>query len=194
NIDWECYVFVCTQSGKEPGSSMSFNRRIRLASALVCAFLPLGLAWSQTQSQEKPQPSDQAKPVDQAKPQEPQQEPKKANPFETVPQSAPAPQPPKPQQPGEQAKPQLEAPKPTAPEAQPTVTAGNVVEAIEFRGARRVPQDTLRAQILTRKGDIYNEDALHRDFMILWNTGRFDDIRLETEQGTTGMIVRFVVT
>ena len=30
--------------------------------------------------------------------------------------------------------------------------------------------------------------------MILWNTGRFDDIRLETEAGRTGLIVRFVVT
>ena len=30
--------------------------------------------------------------------------------------------------------------------------------------------------------------------MILWNTGRFDDIRLETEPGRTGLIVRFVVT
>ena len=162
---------------------MSFNRRIRLASALVCVFLSLGLAWSQTQSQEKPKPSDQAKP----------QEPKKANPFETVPESAPPPQTTTPQQPGEQPKPQLEAPKPNAPEVQPG-TPGNVIEAIEFRGARRVPQDTLRAQIITRKGDIYNEDALHRDFMVLWNTGRFDDIRLETEQGKSGIILRFVVT
>ena len=30
--------------------------------------------------------------------------------------------------------------------------------------------------------------------MALWNTGRFDDIRLETEPGSTGLIVRFVVT
>ena len=30
--------------------------------------------------------------------------------------------------------------------------------------------------------------------MALWNTGRFDDIRLETEPGRTGLIVRFVVT
>jgi len=30
--------------------------------------------------------------------------------------------------------------------------------------------------------------------MLLWNTGRFDDIRLETEPGRTGLIVRFVVT
>ena len=39
-----------------------------------------------------------------------------------------------------------------------------------FTGARRVPQDTLRALIATKKGDIYNEDDLHRDFMALWNT------------------------
>src|SRR5271157_1055818 len=30
--------------------------------------------------------------------------------------------------------------------------------------------------------------------MILWNTGRFDDIRLETEPGRLGLIVRFIVT
>src|ERR1041384_8327148 len=30
--------------------------------------------------------------------------------------------------------------------------------------------------------------------MALWNTGRFDDIRVETEPGKTGLILRFVVT
>ena len=48
--------------------------------------------------------------------------------------------------------------------------------------------------IVTKPGDLYNEDTLRRDFMDLWNTGRFDDIRLETEPGRTGLIVRFVVT
>ena len=69
-----------------------------------------------------------------------------------------------------------------------------MVEGIEFRGSRRVPQDTLRALIVTKPGDILDEGTLKRDFMILWNTGRFDDIRLETEPGRTGVIVRFVVT
>jgi outer membrane protein insertion porin family len=86
----------------------------------------------------------------------------------------------------------MEVPKPAVQPAQPA--AGQTVEGIEFRGARRVPQDTLRALIFTKVGDILNEDALRRDFMVLWNTGRFDDIRLETEQGRTGVIVRFVVT
>ena len=71
----------------------------------------------------------------------------------------------------------------------------NVIEGIQFRGARRVPQDTLRAMIFSKVGDVYNEDALRRDFMALWNTNRFDDIRLETEKGDRGgIVVRFVVT
>src|SRR5579885_2229981 len=81
------------------------------------------------------------------KPQPPQQ--KKANPFETVPQSTEPPQQPKPQLP------KLEQPKP-AEEAKPTTNPQDVVEAVEFRGNRRVPGDTLRALIVTKAGDKYD--------------------------------------
>ena len=57
-----------------------------------------------------------------------------------------------------------------------------------------MPQDTLRALIFTKKGDVYDEEGLRRDFMALWNTGRFDDIRLEAEPGKAGMLIHFVVT
>ena len=82
----------------------------------------------------------------------------------------------------------MEEPKPGESPAE------DVIELIEFRGARRVPQDTLRALVATKKGDKYAEDSLNRDFIALWNTGRFDDIRLEREAGRTGWIIRFVVT
>src|SRR5579862_9836088 len=175
---------------------MNFLRRFRLTSAVVCllnliAFAPAWLQ-AQTQSQEKPQAADPAKP---AAPQAPKpEEPKKANPFETVQEGAQPPAKPPAAKPGapEQAEPQLEIPK--QPEAPKVAVNENVIELIEFRGARRVPQDTLRAQIFTKKGDVYSEETLHRDFMALWNTGRFDDIRLETEPGTNGLIVRFVLT
>jgi len=113
---------------------------------------------------------------------------KPANPFETVPQAA---EPAKP----DPAKPQLEAPKPAVDPAKPAAQTAidDVIESIEFRGARRVPQDTLRAMILTKRGDKIDEDTLQRDFMSLWNTGRFDDISLEREAGRTGWILRFVV-
>ena len=164
---------------------MSVNRRVRLAAVLVCLLASLTPAWSQNQSS-PPQQKDagQVKPADQAKP---AQQPSQTNPFENVQPAAPQ------QKPAQAGQPQLEAPKP-APEAPPPAAA-NVIEDIQFRGARRVPLDSLRAQTAnTKKGDIYNEEALHRDFMTLWNSGRFDDIRLETEPGKTGLIVRWVLT
>ena len=113
------------------------------------------------------------------------------NPFENVPQSTPAAP-----GPGGVAQPQFEpAARPAEPGPQQLGLAENVVETIEFRGSRRVPQDTLRAMIFSKVGDVYNEETLRRDFMALWNTNRFDDIRLENERGERGgLIIRFVVT
>ncbi len=130
---------------------------------------------AQTQSQPSP-------------PQQPNQQ--QQNPFEPVqpPEKAPTPPQQPPAQPGQKAP--FEAPR-VAPPAPANLS---VIEAIEFRGARRVPQDTLRSMIFTRKGDRYDPEGLRRDFMALWNTGRFDDIRIETEPGTAGIIVRFVLT
>jgi outer membrane protein insertion porin family len=103
----------------------------------------------------------------------------------------PAPQPPQPAapKPASPFEAVVEAPQPAPPAA-----LTDTIELIEFRGARRVPQDTLRAMIFTKRGDIYNEEALHRDLVTLWNTQRFDDIRLERERGDAGgWLVRFVV-
>ena len=175
---------------------MRLNRRARLRRLIWVA---AGCLWvagagAQPPSQAKkpspfepvPQAPEEAKPAAEKPPQKPV-------PFEQVPvapqpkPAAPEPAPAKPQAPAP-AKPQAPAPPAQAPPA-----VENIVEAIEFRGARRVPQDTLRAMIFTRKGDRYDEDALRRDFMVLWNTGRFDDIRLEVEPGATGLIARFVL-
>ncbi len=151
---------------------MKFYRRGRLPALPVCllCLVPITSAFSQPTPQQTPPP----KPAP-AKP---------ANPFESVPETA---QPAKPEAP----KPQVTAVKPA--EGQPDAPPENVVEAIEFRGSRRVPQDTLRAQIGTRKGDRYDEEVLRRDFLTLWNTGKFDDIKLEREAGKTGWIIRFVL-
>ena len=43
--------------------------------------------------------------------------------------------------------------------------------------------------IFSKVGDVYNEDTLRRDFMALWNTNRFDDIKLETEKGDRGGVI-----
>jgi outer membrane protein insertion porin family len=152
------------------------------------------------------QPPPQQQPPAQPPPQQ-QKPPQQQNPFESVPQPAAPPRPtappaappqqtpPAPAQsaPPAPAQPQLEAPKPP-PAPQLPAAAGQYVEAVEFRGNRRVPQDMLKAMIVTKAGDVYSEEALRRDFMQLWNTNRFDDLRLEAEQGNRGLILRFVVS
>ncbi|MDE3165481.1 MAG: outer membrane protein assembly factor BamA, partial [Acidobacteriota bacterium] len=175
---------------------MKLRRRARLVvlPACLCAYSLVPAMAQQQPAAPQPQPAQQ-----QPAQQQPQQPARPANPFETVPaenqpQATPPATPPAapPQQPpAGQPGTKLEAPaeKPPAPAAEP----GQVIEAFEFRGARRVPQDTLKALILSKPGDVYNEETLRRDFMILWNTGRFDDIRLETEPGRVGLIVRFVL-
>src|SRR5579862_7358448 len=79
-------------------------------------------------------------------------------------QQQPAPQPPKPPNPFEQV-PQAQEPKPAPPKPEPAkpatpgTTAGanpdrppsDTIESVNFRGARKVPQDTLRAMIFTKK-------------------------------------------
>jgi outer membrane protein insertion porin family len=127
-------------------------------------------------------------PAGQQQPAPAQPAPNRNNPFQTVPQAP---------QPGQAppAQPQFETPQaPAQGQAEPPL-ASNIIEGIQFRGARRVPQDTLRALIFSRVGDVYNEDTLRRDFMALWNTNRFDDINIEDEKGDRGgQLVTFVVT
>jgi outer membrane protein insertion porin family len=192
---------------------MKFLRRVRLAAVSACLCVP----WAAPSVAGAQQAAPRLQPVAQAPPQQqppaqpaPQQTapPQQQSPFESVPQLPAAPtrpaqpqaQPPAQPQaappqstPPAAGQPQLEVPK-APPEPQLPPAAGQYVEAVEFRGNRRVPQDMLKAMIVTKAGDLYSEEALRRDFMQLWNTNRFDDLRLEAEQGASGLILRFVVT
>src|ERR1700733_14034396 len=107
------------------------------------------------------QPAQRANPFENV-PQAPApQAPRPANPFENVPQS-PGPQAPKPEAP------KTEAPKPAAPGAQPAAAPPeNIIEDIIFRGARRVPQDVLRLQIMSKKGDPFDKDQFDHNLVAL---------------------------
>jgi outer membrane protein insertion porin family len=150
---------------------MSCFRPVRLTSVVLClqGFAALsGVPLKAQTPPQQPAPQQPAQPAPSA-PQNP------ANPFENVPETK-APE------------------QPAAPGPQIANQTGTIT-GIEFRGNRRVPADTLRALIFTKTGDPYNVDTLHRDFIALWNTNRFDDIRLETEPGEGGgIILRFVMT
>ena len=155
-----------------------------LVSPAVGLPLPDGIQGSTpTPSQAQAQAPQQQTPPATQQPTQPPPSPNQ-NPFENVPQTPEKPN--APQQP---------APSNGVQEAKPATIGPNIIEAIEFRGQRQVPQDTLRALIFTKKGDVYDEESIHRDFIALWNTGRFDDLRIEKETGPNGgVILRFVVT
>jgi outer membrane protein insertion porin family len=129
----------------------------------------------------QPTPQTQQNPQAKPSPTPPAAPPQKLQ-LET-PKEAPAPQ----------KAPELTTPvAPPQPQAQPAAQA--TIQSIIFRGNRRIPVATLRARIFSHQGDVYNENILERDFMALWNTGFFDDIRLEvvdSEKG--GKIVTFFV-
>lgn len=152
------------------------------AAAVVAGWPTEGQAQqsSQTQTQTEQKPAAEQK-----------QNPPQNNPFENVPEAPAAPK----NAPVTPAAPTPAAPQTGIQEAKTAEVGENIIEGVEFRGQKRVPQDTLRALIFTKKGDPFDEQSIHRDFISLWNTGRFDDLKVETEKGEHGgIILRFVVT
>jgi outer membrane protein insertion porin family len=79
------------------------------------------------------------------------------------------------------------------PGPKPSKISGPIIEAIEFRGTRRIPQLLLRTIIATRAGDAYDPETLRRDVQALYNTKRFSNVSWVTELGAKGSIVRFAV-
>ncbi|MGA7239687.1 MAG: outer membrane protein assembly factor BamA [Bryobacteraceae bacterium] len=170
---------------------MNFFRGNRLAARVGCLCLAAAGLWGQGQ-QTPPQTP-------------PAQTPPQTPPGQTPPaQTPPGQTPPRPANPFENAPrtPQQQQPIQNAPiEAQPTpapqLKPGQLfIDSVEVRGSRRVPSETLKALLATKAGDIYDEELLRRDFMALWNQGRFDDIRLEVEPGERpqSVHVTFIVT
>jgi outer membrane protein insertion porin family len=67
------------------------------------------------------------------------------------------------------------------------------VERFEAVGNTSVASDTIRVYLGILPGETYDPAAIQRNFLNLWQTGLFDDIRIETERGSRGIIVRAVV-
>ena len=123
---------------------MKFRRHVSLYAVVVClsVFPCAFLVISQPAFAQQPQQTQQQTPPPAQQP--PPQKKQGANPFEAIPQA-------------EEAKPVVQSAKPlpavVAGQPAPATAVEDVIEAIEFRGARRVPQDTLKAMIFTKMGD-----------------------------------------
>jgi outer membrane protein insertion porin family len=80
-----------------------------------------------------------------------------------------------------------------APPPAKDANAGQRIERFEAVGNTSVASDTIRVYLGVNPGEPYDPAALQRNFLNLWQTGLFDDIRIETEKGDHGIVVRAVV-
>src|SRR5207248_1088648 len=85
------------------------------------------------------------------------------------------------------------APAPPPASTTPSALGGQRIERFEATGNTSVASDTIRVYLGINPGDVYDPVAIQRNFANLWQTGLFDDIRIETDKGDRGVIVRAVV-
>src|SRR5688572_29397826 len=77
-----------------------------------------------------------------------------------------------------------------APTAKPQQqVSGQTVERFEAVGNSSVASDTIRVYLGIVPGEAYVPDAIQKNFSNLWQTGLFDDIRVEVEPGEAGGVV-----
>lgn len=88
-----------------------------------------------------------------------------------------------------------DAPAPQQQKPAPATAAlsGQAIERFEVVGNASVASDTIRIYLGVNPGDPYNPEAIQKNFSNLWQTGLFDDIKVEAERGDTGVVVRAIV-
>jgi outer membrane protein insertion porin family len=64
-----------------------------------------------------------------------------------------------------------------------------IISQIRVVGVRRIPKETVLARMFSRVGEPYDPLTVERDFNSLWNTGYFEDVRIEKEDTPKGAIL-----
>jgi outer membrane protein insertion porin family len=67
------------------------------------------------------------------------------------------------------------------------------IEQIRVIGNRRIPKETILARLFSHNGDTYDPASIERDFNSLWNTGYFEDLRIDREDSEKGIILNIIV-
>jgi outer membrane protein insertion porin family len=65
----------------------------------------------------------------------------------------------------------------------------NTIVSIRVIGNRRIPKETILARLFTHPGETVDPLAIERDFNSLWNTGYFEDVRIEREDTPKGVVL-----
>lgn len=67
------------------------------------------------------------------------------------------------------------------------------IDQIRVIGNRRIPKETVLARLFTHPGDSYDPISIERDFNSLWNTGYFENLRIEREDTEKGIVLDIFV-
>jgi len=68
------------------------------------------------------------------------------------------------------------------------------VDSIDVNGNQRIEKEAILAAIRTTKGDRLDYERLDKDLRAVYKMGFFKDVKIETEEGPTGMTVTLHVT
>ena len=71
--------------------------------------------------------------------------------------------------------------------------AGIKVTAIEIRGNKRIEMPTITGRLTLKPGDPYTPENVRGQIKILYDSGYFDDVQVETEPGAGGVALVFLV-
>ena len=76
---------------------------------------------------------------------------------------------------------------------QATAQQPDTVSEIRVIGNRKIPKDTILARMFTHVGEPYDPATVEQGFNSLWNTGYFEDVRIEREDTPKGVILDIFV-
>jgi outer membrane protein insertion porin family len=63
---------------------------------------------------------------------------------------------------------------------------GRPIERVQFRGNRKVEDDAIRVQLLSKPGTLFDAAKLREDIRAMWKMGFFADVNVEAEVGASG--------
>ena len=63
---------------------------------------------------------------------------------------------------------------------------GRPIERVQFRGNRKVEDDAIRVNLLSKPGTLFDAAKLREDIRAMWKMGFFADVNVEAEIGTAG--------
>src|SRR5690242_19022238 len=78
------------------------------------------------------------------------------------------------------------AKQPAESDENPLTNQGRPIERVQFRGNRKVEDDAIRVQLLSKPGTLFDAAKLREDIRAMWKMGFFADVNVEAEVNVSG--------